>query len=204
MPPPIGLSLLNLQIHVTAPPGTVASPIRLVFRIDASALPPGLDIGALVVYKNGESIADCTGPVGTASPDPCVASRAVLADGDASITVLTSTLSDFNFAFPTCLVPPEVVGARVLSDKNTLVWNPSLGSGVSYDVSRGLVSELPVGAGASEDCFAVDLSVASVADAASPESGSAFWYLVRARNACGVGNYGLRSNGIPRNSSACP
>ena len=205
MPPPIGLSLLNLQIRVTAPPGTVANPIRLVFVIDASALPPGPGISALVVYKNGAVIADCTGPAGTAHPDPCVASRQIVAGGDASITVLTSTLSDFNFAFPPCQAPSEVVGLRGLSDKSTLVWDPSPGSGVSYDVSRGLVSQLPVGAGTSEDCFAVGLSVASIADDASPQSaGSAFWYLVRARNACGVGIYGLDSHGVPRNSSACP
>ena len=126
MPPPIGFGLLNLQIHVTAPPGTPADPVRVMFLIDASVLPSSLDILTLEVYKNGVAMAECTGPAGAAVPDPCVSSREITVNEDASVTVLTSTLSDFNFAFPTCQAPFEVLGARVLSDKKTFVWSLAL------------------------------------------------------------------------------
>jgi hypothetical protein len=70
-------------------------------------------------------------------------------------------------------------------------------------VLRGLVAELPVG-GASDSCIVVGTPAASVTDADLPPGGAAFWYLVRAKNACGTGSYGSTSGGAPRIGTACP
>jgi hypothetical protein len=41
-------------------------------------------------------------------------------------------------------------------------------------------------------------------DQAAVPAGSGFWYLVRGRNACGTGTYGLESTGRERIVAACP
>jgi uncharacterized repeat protein (TIGR01451 family) len=203
-PPPVGLSFLDLQIHVTAPPATAADPVRLVFRVDASVLPAGFDANALIVFKNGVAVAECTGAPGVASPDPCTASRVILPDGDLEVTVLTSTLSTFNFGFPECQPPSEATGVNIGADKDTLTWTAIGGAGISYDAVRGMVAQLPVGSGPLEACLAIEVAGASAADPIRPAPGAAFWYLVRGRSACGVGGYGTRSNGAPRVATECP
>jgi len=100
--PTVGFSFFNILVHVTAPPATASNPLILSFRIDASVLPPGFNVGTLEVFKDGVLLATCTGPSGTASPDPCISNRSLAADGDAEVTVLTSTLSTFVFAMPSC------------------------------------------------------------------------------------------------------
>ena len=44
----------------------------------------------------------------------------------------------------------------------------------------------------------------SYAEGASPGAGACFWYLARKRNACGVGPWGTRSDGVPRAVPSCP
>jgi spore coat protein A, manganese oxidase len=96
------------------------------------------------------------------------------------------------------------------ADATSLSWNPPAGvsPGTVYDVARGLVSELPVGAGADESCLATGVSSPAASDASLPALGQGFWYLARGRNACGTGTYGwAAANGVPtteRVTSACP
>jgi len=97
----------------------------------------------------------------------------------------------------------EVEGLVVLDDKETLEWAASA-SRVVYDVVRGVTGELPVGAGASETCLEAGLAGTSLADDAVPPRGQSYWYLVRGRNACGVGTYGAESGGEERATTACP
>jgi photosystem II stability/assembly factor-like uncharacterized protein len=102
--------------------------------------------------------------------------------------------------------PGEVAGVAFGADRVTLSWEsaaPAAGSATQYQVLRGLVSELPVGA-ASETCLVSGALAASVIDADVPLEGAAFWYLVRARNVCGTGSYGTRSDGSPRAGTVCP
>lgn len=73
-----------------------------------------------------------------------------------------------------------------------------------HDVVHGVLAELPVGSGGQEICLASGLAASSATDAAVPAEGAGFWYLVRGRNACGVGTYGFRSDGTERTTSACP
>lgn len=104
-------------------------------------------------------------------------------------------------------IPEEVVGLTLEADKVTLTWEsaaPRAGSGTVHDVLRGAVGEFPVGSGPSETCLASGVLGAMAADPATPGAGSGSWYLVRGRNACGPGNYGLQSDGTLRTSDACP
>jgi hypothetical protein len=99
---PSGYDLVNLQSVITAPPATAASPLVLVFRVDATAVPSGYVLADLAVFRNGAVVPACTGTPGEATPDPCVSSRVVLGDGDVQITVLTSAASTWNLGVPSC------------------------------------------------------------------------------------------------------
>jgi hypothetical protein len=107
-------------------------------------------------------------------------------------------------ADPAAFALAEVTGIR-FQDDVTFTWNPSapmFGSGTVNDVVRGVTAELPVGDGASEVCLASGPG-ATTTDTEAPPVGTAFWYLVRARNACGVGGYGSQSDESPRTTPAC-
>ena len=102
--------------------------------------------------------------------------------------------------------PGEVSGLGFDSDRSTLSWTSAAataGSATVHQVVRGLVSQLPVG-GASDACLAVGTLASSVTDSELPPVDDAFWYLVRARNACGTGSYGTASDGTPRLAVVCP
>ena len=97
-PPPEGYQFLTQQVNITAPDATPDNPLVLVFRIDASRIPEGEDETTIRIRKEAQWIKACKGAPGIADPDPCVSNRALLADGDVEITVLTSTASAWNFA----------------------------------------------------------------------------------------------------------
>ncbi len=124
------------------------------------------------------------------------------ADGDGR-----DNLSDCRPDDPTVFATPEEVsGLAFGADHITLSWDsaaPTSGSGTVHQVLRGLVGELPVG-GASDSCVAPGTPASSLADASVPPDGEAFWYLVRAENACGAGTYGSTSAGDPRAGTGCP
>ena len=102
--------------------------------------------------------------------------------------------------------PVEVQGLTVGSDKTTLSWtsqSTAAGPATVYDMARGSLSELPAGQGVSEVCLAPGTSATTLTDPAVPAAGTGFWYLARARNACGVGTYGYRSSGEDRIITVC-
>lgn len=104
-------------------------------------------------------------------------------------------------------IPVEVAGVTLPPDKSTLNWTsaqPTSGSSTVHDVLRGALAQLPVGSGTGESCVVSGTSAATASDSALPAAGDGFWYLVRARNLCGVGSYGVDSSGVTRSSSACP
>ena len=101
--------------------------------------------------------------------------------------------------------PTEIANAVFLG-ASTLSWDSaasSSGGGTVYDVLRGSLDELPVGAGGAEACLASSLPVTVFEDATAPPS-NGFYYLVRGVNVCGVGSYGADSAGAERTSPACP
>jgi len=95
-PTPTGFQLLGQQVNITAPAATPDDPLVIVLRIDSSRIPPGEDETTIQLFKDGVIVPACTGAPGTAVPDPCVSSRAMLGDADVEITVLTSTASAWN------------------------------------------------------------------------------------------------------------
>ena len=93
-----GYDMLGDQVSIEAPASDAAHPLTLVFELDASVLAAnGVTAGDVTVFRNAVPIADCTATDGTATPDPCISSRATQADGDAVLTVLTSHASQWNF-----------------------------------------------------------------------------------------------------------
>jgi hypothetical protein len=104
-------------------------------------------------------------------------------------------------------VPGEVTGLVLDPDRETLRFDsaaPGAGAGAVHQVLRGRVSELPVGSGASETCVEPGTTATTAADPELPPADEVFWYLVRARNACGAGGYGTTSDETPRTSAGCP
>jgi hypothetical protein len=107
-------------------------------------------------------------------------------------------------------VPAEVTNVAFAADHSTITWDSALaaGPGTVHDLLRGLVSQLPVGAGVAESCLAPGTSAATASDLSAPPSGNSYWYVVRGRNACGTGTYGFRGvGGVPgaqRTSNSCP
>jgi hypothetical protein len=106
--------------------------------------------------------------------------------------------------------PGEVDDGVLVSQSggiSTITWNPTLGSS-GFDVLRGRVRTLPVGQGGGDEvCFATGITGLATTDAAEPEPGESFWYVIRGSNACGRGSYGNQVLGgvpVPRVSMACP
>jgi len=123
-------------------------------------------------------------------------------DGDGSNNVSDCSPNDPG-AFA---APGEVTGLVFAADGKTLSWNsaaPSAGTATSHQAVRGGSSGYPVGSGP-ESCVSPGTTTATLVDPGVPSAGAAFWYLVRAVNACGIGGYGATSAGQPRVSAACP
>ena len=93
-PPPDGYSFIGQQVVITAPAAISPSFLVLVFLIDGSLLIA--PVGDIVITRNGVAVDDCTAT--GAVPDPCVASRVLLGNGDAELTVRTTAASTWRFA----------------------------------------------------------------------------------------------------------
>ena len=100
--------------------------------------------------------------------------------------------------------PPAEIRYLFMHVNSLITWQQS-GDPNVHDVVRGLLSELPVGSGASEFCVDVGEPYYFTTDSSVPDADTAFWYLVRQRNTCtGIGTYGFASNGSERVPNACP
>jgi hypothetical protein len=106
--------------------------------------------------------------------------------------------------------PAEVTGVQIGPGASSIAWEAVSGgvAGTVYDAVRGLVGTLPVGGSASETCMATGIGSTYFSDASTPAAGASYWYLVRARDACGTGTYGnVVVRGVAsgeRASGACP
>lgn len=104
-------------------------------------------------------------------------------------------------------VPGDVENLVFLPDTVTLEWDsavPGAGSSTVHQAMRGIIAELPVGAGASEICGPASIPGTTITDSGTPSPGAGFYYLVRALNSCGVGTYGKDSTGAERTTAVCP
>jgi CBS domain-containing protein len=103
-------------------------------------------------------------------------------------------------------VAQEIRNVRFDAAKR-LNWSaeaPRSGSGTVHDVLRGRIGELPVGFGPNETCLIQATTATSLPPDPPPALGEAFYYVVRGKNACGVGSYGFASSGDERTSFVCP
>lgn len=91
---PAGYSAFGQTFTITAPEAIPEAPLALRFRFDASLL-AGVSLADVVVFRNGTAVLPCTGA--GAAPNPCVASRMLLRDGDAEIFVRTVRASTWSF-----------------------------------------------------------------------------------------------------------
>jgi len=103
-------------------------------------------------------------------------------------------------------LPGEVTHLSMSVDNATITWYSAIGagSGTVHELLRGNLGEFPAGSGAGETCIPVVVTESRSEDPTLPISGSGFWYLVRARNACGEGTYGMTSDFTERVSTVCP
>lgn len=83
---------LGWDVDLVIPAATTENPNLIVFRIDPSLVPDGENEATIVILKDAVAVLACDSPT-IASPDPCVASRQVLVDGDIEIAVRSSTAS---------------------------------------------------------------------------------------------------------------
>ncbi len=92
---PAGYEVVGAQFQIEAPTASADEPLRLVFQLAESQLPPGEGAESVTVFRNGEAIELCDpDSLGQAKPDPCVFSRS-LSDGVVRIEVLTSHASSW-------------------------------------------------------------------------------------------------------------
>jgi cysteine-rich repeat protein len=121
---PAGFVFMGTLVTVTAtdivPAPTATTPLTLSFQIDASVIPAGQSASSIEIRKDGAAVAACTGAAGVASPDPCVATRTTLPDGDVGLTILTTTLSDWAFSGSVCGAGPLLGCQSALSKKAKL------------------------------------------------------------------------------------
>ncbi len=98
------------------------------------------------------------------------------------------------------LRPAEITAVGFQPDHQTLRWNTF---GATHDVLRGRVGDWPVGQ-TTEQCLAQALATNSLVVNPVPPASQAYWYLIRGRDACGLGTYGKTCGGNERVSNACP
>jgi hypothetical protein len=179
--------IAKIQFLVVGAPGAV-SPLTITsVSINEHGIPATIDNGSFTVTCAGA-------PNGTSCNDgnPCTLNDACQAG---SCTGVSSP------------APGEAGNLRFAGDHTTLSWDAASGAAV-HDVLRGVTGQWPVGSGAGESCLAPGIAATATPDPASPPVAGGFWYLVRGRNACGIGTYGFRevggAPGAERTSSACP
>jgi uncharacterized repeat protein (TIGR01451 family) len=118
-----GYQLLGRVVNINAPMASPSSPLRIEFVIDAVYRASG----PYTVLRNGVAVATCSPQDGTATPDPCVRSTQILADGDLKITVLTSQASEWSFGMPgprsaaIDILPGDAVNAVSLQSSQIVV-----------------------------------------------------------------------------------
>ncbi len=86
------------------------------------------------------------------------------------------------------------------------VWSPLEGEALDLSISGyDLVRANGATAFNSGTCLVKnEPSTSAVLSTERPSAGSAFFYLVRARNACGVGTLGFGTAGVERTGTSCP
>jgi len=105
-------------------------------------------------------------------------------------------------------VPPEAGGLGFDADKSTLTWTSvsfTAGLGTLYDVIKGDLEDLrSTGDVSAAWCLGSASTAASVSDSQDPPADAGVYYVIQARNACGLSDFGASSDGTPRVHAICP
>lgn len=96
--------------------------------------------------------------------------------------------------------------ARTLTftTKTALNWSAPLSPGGTAPLYDTLRSSNAADFGASSTCLESNGTDSTTAEPSKPLAANAYFYLVRAKNSCGTGTLGTRSNGVARTGRACP
>jgi cysteine-rich repeat protein len=87
-----GVQTLGIAVQIEAPAESTASPLVITLTIDASLLPPQVDVTQFQALRDGVPLADCQHPT-AAEPDPCLSDLTVLPGGDIELVARTSHAS---------------------------------------------------------------------------------------------------------------
>lgn len=119
-----GFVFVGTLVRATAqnlvPAPTPATPLTLMFQIDASLIALGQDQTTIHLRKDGVPVDGCTGDPAVADPDPCISTRERLGDGDVRLTILTSALSDWDFQTSICGSSP-LLGCQPPSPRSAVL-----------------------------------------------------------------------------------
>ena len=101
---------------------------------------------------------------------------------------------------------PSEVEAVLFPDDVTLTWAAPSRPGAIADLYDAIRSAIPSDFVTNAVCVASDTGPATATDGTTPPLGKAFYYLVRAQDACpgGQGPLGTRSDGTPITGRSCP
>jgi len=104
-------------------------------------------------------------------------------------------------------VPGEVINLDVNGVATSMVTydTQNIGSGTRYEILSGLVGRLRPAAGFGEDfCVSAQSNGGTWQDSRqAPGAGDAWFYIIRAKNACGNGTLGTPQADQPRGANAC-
>ena len=105
--------------------------------------------------------------------------------------------------------PGEVPGLSVdrAGADAVLSWTSlagQAGTGTVYDLASGAISSLAVSGTGTSGSLACAVAATTYTDFTTLLPDTGVYYLVRARNVCGIGGWGRGSDGVERSSGACP
>ena len=224
-----GLFHMPIDLRVVAPSGNVTFTVDDTLAGQDFALPPVPSAPTDVLFdpdywilktatKTTLADTDADGVPNTADNCPTVPNSAQDdLDGDGAGDACDADLDgdgrdnalDCAPADPLTTDPPGEVNDLVLTGgaATSLDWTPLLagGSGLSYEVARGDAGGiLQQGGTGGSSCLVSGLTGPPAFDLDVPPVGEAFYYLVRARNVCGVGPLGFNSSGGAEAAPPCP
>lgn len=126
-----------------------------------------------------------------------------LSDADADAHAAMDDCDDANAAI--WAAPSEARDLRWDSDRRTLLWSAPADAGGTPDPVYDTLRSSSANGFPSAECIESGGRDLRTRDASEPLPSAAFFYLVRADNACpGQGNLGSRSDGTARSAPACP